>query len=122
MPIRHLQWQSIASVCLIALIALSVAWEMWLAPLRPGGSWLMLKCLPLLLPLMGILRGHRYTYQWASLLIWLYVAEGATRAFTDAGLSRVLALTEAGLGLAFFSATAGFVRTTSPSMNNPTQS
>ena len=69
-----------ASALLVALIALGLAWELWLAPLKPGGSWLVLKVLPLLAPLFGVLRGKRYTYQWSTLLIWLYVAEGATRA------------------------------------------
>ena len=32
-----------AVASLIALIVLCVAWEMWLAPLRPGGSWMALK-------------------------------------------------------------------------------
>lgn len=114
MALRATQWQGIAAASLIALIALCLAWELWLAPLRPGGSWLMLKCLPLLLPLMGVLRGQRYTYQWASLLIWLFVAEGATRAFTDGGISRGLALLEFGLGIVFFLAAAGFARATRP--------
>ncbi|MGH8629456.1 MAG: DUF2069 domain-containing protein, partial [Burkholderiales bacterium] len=58
-----------ASVSLLLLIAWSLAWELWLAPLRPGGSWLVLKALPLLLPLLGVLNGRRYTYQWASMLV-----------------------------------------------------
>ena len=33
---------------LLLLIALCIAWETVLAPLRPGGSWLVLKVLPLL--------------------------------------------------------------------------
>ena len=53
-----------ASVSLIALIFLCLTWELWLAPLRPGGSWLVLKLLPLLAALMGVLRGRRYTLQW----------------------------------------------------------
>ncbi|MBM3355478.1 MAG: DUF2069 domain-containing protein, partial [Betaproteobacteria bacterium] len=52
-----------ASATLVGLLALCVAWELWLAPLRPGGSWLVLKALPLLAPLFGVLRGRRYTYQ-----------------------------------------------------------
>jgi len=44
-----LHYASIAS--LIALIILCLAWELWLAPLRPGGSSLVFKVLPLLLPL-----------------------------------------------------------------------
>jgi uncharacterized membrane protein len=113
------RYQFAAATSLIGLIALCVAWELWLAPLRPGGSWLVLKCLPLLFPLMGILRGRRYTYQWASLLIWFYVAEGATRAFTDAGPARVLACAECLLGFVFFFAAAGFARATRPSLARP---
>jgi len=58
---RSLHYASIVS--LIALIFLCLAWELWLAPLRPGGSSLVFKVLPLLLPLTGILRGKRHTYQ-----------------------------------------------------------
>jgi hypothetical protein len=32
---------------LVGLIVLGLAWELWLAPLRPGGSLLALKVLPL---------------------------------------------------------------------------
>ena len=65
---------------------------LWLAPLRPGGSLLVLKVLPLLIPLTGILRGRVYTYQWASMLILAYFAEGIVRARTDGGTSGQLAL------------------------------
>ncbi len=91
-----------ANASLLALIFLCLAWELWLAPLRPGGSWMALKALPLLLPLFGVLNGRRYTYQWASMLILAYMAEGVARAFSDSGLSAALALAEAGLSLAFF--------------------
>jgi uncharacterized membrane protein len=99
-----------AAACLIALALLAVAWELVLAPLRPGGSWLVLKALPLLAPLFGVLRGRRYTYQWASLLIWLYAAEGATRLYTDSGLSVGLAGVELALSLAFFAAAVAYLR------------
>jgi len=89
-------------VSLVALIALCLAWEGWLAPLRPGGSALVLKALPLVLPLFGILRGRIYTYQWSSMLILLYLAEGLTRLFTDRGASAWLAGSEMVLALAFF--------------------
>ena len=58
-----------AGSSLVALIMLCLAWEGWLAPLKPQGSLLILKALPLLLPLFGILKGKRYTYQWASMFI-----------------------------------------------------
>ena len=97
-----------ASVSLIALIFLCLAWELWLAPLRPGGSWLVLKVLPLLAPLFGVLRGRRYTYQWASLLVLAYLAEGVVRAWSEAGTAAQLAGIEIALAAAFFaSAIAG---------------
>ena len=102
----------VASASLATLIALCVAWELWLAPLRPGGSLLALKALPLALPLGGILAGKRYTYQWSSLLILAYVAEGATRAWSDAGLSQKLAMAEVVLSVLFFAAVVSYARAT----------
>ena len=101
-----------ASAALIALIALCLAWELWLAPLRPGGSLLALKALPLALPLPGVLQGRRYTYQWSSMLVLAYFAEGATRAWAEAGLARQLAATEIALSLAFFAAAVSYARLT----------
>ena len=106
--ILTLHYTSIVS--LIALIFLAVAWEGWLAPLRPGGSMLILKVLPLLLPLFGILRGKRYTYQWSSMLILAYFTEGAVRAYSDHGLSAGLALLEIFLSVVFFFSSIYYVR------------
>ncbi len=103
----------IACACLIALILLCLAWELALAPLKPGGSWLVLKVLPLLAPLFGVLRSKRYTLQWSTLLIWLYAAEGAARAWSDAGLSAQLALLELLLSLGYFAAVVAFLRASS---------
>ncbi|MEQ1487050.1 MAG: DUF2069 domain-containing protein [Methylotenera sp.] len=91
-----------ASASLIALIFLCLAWETVLAPLKPSGSMLMLKTLPLLLPLLGILHGKRYTYQWASLFVLFYFTEGVVRAWSDVGLSAKLALIEVVLTVIFF--------------------
>ena len=99
-----------ASASLVALVSLCLAWESRLAPIYPGGSWLMLKCLPLLIPLRGILHGRRYTFQWSSMLILLYLTEGIVRLTTDNGPARWLALTESLLALAFFGATIAYVR------------
>lgn len=108
MTSRHLRLA--ASASLIALIFLCVAWELWLAPLRPGGSWLVLKVLPLLAPLFGILHGRVYTYRWSTLLIWPYFSEGVVRAWSDHGLSADLALLEIALALLFFTAAALYAR------------
>jgi len=97
-------------VSLIALIFLCLAWEGWLAPVRPGGSLLVVKAVPLLLPLFGILRGKLYTYQWSSMLILLYLSEGAVRAWSDSGLSAALAAVEAALSVVFYFSAVFYVR------------
>ncbi|MDB5769749.1 MAG: hypothetical protein JWM42_123 [Burkholderia sp.] len=91
-----------AAGSLVALIVLCVAWELVLAPLRPGGSWMVLKVLPLLLPLRGVLKRNIYTMQWSSMLILLYFMEGVVRASSDAGLSATLGLIETALTCVFF--------------------
>jgi uncharacterized membrane protein len=101
-----------ASATLIALIALALVWELWLAPLRPGGSLLALKALPLVAPLGGILQGRRYTYQWSAMLILGYFAEGITRAWAERGASRQLALVEMLLSVVFFAAAVSYARLT----------
>jgi uncharacterized membrane protein len=98
-----------ASIALIALIALSVAWEWWLAPLRPGGSALVLKVVPLLLALQGVVRRSVYTLQWASMLVLLYLAEGIVRGMTDRGLSATLGWLEAILATVFFVCALSYV-------------
>ena len=104
----------IAAASLAALIVLCLAWELWLAPLRPGGSLVALKALPLALPLAGILQGKRYTYQWSSMLILAYLAEGSTRAWSDGGVSQKLAVFEIILSLTFFGAAVAYARWTRP--------
>ena len=99
-----------AVVSLLALIALGLAWELWLAPLRPGGSWLALKVLPLLLPLPGLLRLRMFTYRWVALFVWLYFIEGVVRAAGDGGLSARLAGVEVLLVLVLFAACTAHVR------------
>jgi uncharacterized membrane protein len=96
---------------LLGLIVLGLAWELWLAPLRPGGSWIALKVLPLCIPLAGILRNRMYTYRWVSLMVWLYFTEGVVRAWSDPAPSSWLALAEIALCLVLFTACALHVRT-----------
>ena len=103
------RWLAVGS--LVGLIVLGLAWEMWLAPLRPGGSILALKVLPLVVPLAGLYKNRMYTYRWVSLMVWLYFAEGVVRAWSDVlPLSRALALLEVLLCLVLFAACAWHVR------------
>lgn len=106
------RYQTIASISLILLIALCLAWEGWLAPLKPGGSWMILKGAFLLFPLFGVLRGKRYTYKWLSLFIQIYLLEGATRATSDTGLSQWLAAGETLLSVVLFTSVVLYIRAT----------
>ncbi len=92
----------------LALIALGLAWELWLVP--TGRGTLAVKVLPLVLPLAGLIRMRLYTYRWTSLLVWLYVAEGAVRATSEHGLGAQLAAAEIALAIALFAACAVHVR------------
>ena len=102
------RWLAVGS--LTGLITLGLAWEMWLAPIRPGGSLLALKVLPLCLPLAGLLKRKLYTYRWVSLMVWLYFTEGAVRAWSDKPPGNILALIEVALCLSLFTACALHVR------------
>ena len=101
-----------AGSSLIALIFICLAWEGWIAPLKPEGSMLILKALPLLLPLPGILHGKRYTYQWSCMFILLYFTEGVVRAWADTGPSAQLATIEMLLSVAFFTCAIFYARLT----------
>ncbi|MDO4694643.1 MAG: DUF2069 domain-containing protein [Eikenella sp.] len=95
---------------LSALMAISLAWELWLAPLRPGGSWLALKALPLCLPLAGTLKGKLYTFQYSSMLVLPYLAEAVMRLFDAASASRWCAAAALAAGAVWFVACLLFVR------------
>jgi uncharacterized membrane protein len=106
--LRLIQWLAVGS--LLGLIMLGLLWELWLAPIRPGGSWLALKVLPLCIPLAGLLKNRMYTYRWVSLMVWLYFAEGVTRATSDRAPSSSLAMIQTLLCVMLFIACALHVR------------
>lgn len=101
------RWAAVASV--FGLIALSLAWELWLAPTRIAPIAAALKALPLCVPIAGLLKRRMYTYRWVSLLVWLYFMDGVVRA-TDGGATRVLAGIEIALAVVLFASCAAHVR------------
>jgi len=107
-PTQRAAWRA-AAACWVMLLVLALLWEWLLAPLRPGGSWLALKAVPLLLPLRGVLRGDVKVMQWALLLVLLYIAEGSVRAF-DPSPAGPLAMIEIALGLLFFGTAIAYLR------------
>ena len=100
--------RGVAVGSVLALIALGLAWELWLAP--TGNRTLALKVLPLLLPLVGLLRNRMYTYRWLSLMVWLYFTEGIVRATSERGAGVWLGSIEVLLCLLLFAACAAHVR------------
>jgi len=107
-PVRLTRLLAVGS--LLGLIALGLAWELFLAPLRPGGSWLALKVLPLCIPLPGLLKNRMYTYRWVSLVVWLYFIEGVVRTSGDRPPGNYLAMLEVLLCLTLFAACVLHVR------------
>ena len=108
-PDATIAWtRALALAATVALLLLCLAWELWLAP--TGRGTLAIKALPLLLPLAGLARMRLYTYRWMSLLVWLYVAEGAVRAASERGTGAWLAGLEVVLAMLIFFACAAHVR------------
>ncbi len=84
--------RAVALVALLGLLVLCLAWELWLAPLRPGGSY--------------------RTYQWSSMFVLAYLAEGLVRTATERGTSQSLAAIEIALSAAFFVSVVAYARLT----------
>jgi uncharacterized membrane protein len=101
----------IVVACVASLAVLAVAWEAWLAPLRPGGSLLVLKAVPLVVALPAFLRGNVKAYQWWSMLILLYLCEGVVRGLSDTdALGRTLGWIETGLAATAYAGILAYVR------------
>jgi uncharacterized membrane protein len=98
-----------ARMALIALIFVCFAWEAWLAPIRPGGSLLVLKVVPLLLPLYGVVKRNLYTLQWSTMLVLAYFAEGIVRGMTDPEPIASLAWSETALSTIYFVCTVMYL-------------
>ncbi|TAN30711.1 MAG: DUF2069 domain-containing protein [Castellaniella sp.] len=104
-------WHLLAAGSLIGLFVLCVGWELWWAPVRPGGSLLALKALPLLFALRGVLKGSLYTLQWTAMLSLLYLMEGVVRAWSDLStVSAALAGVEIVLSLGLYLGAVLYVR------------
>jgi uncharacterized membrane protein len=94
----------VARAGVVTLFLVLVLWELVLAPLRPGGSWLVVKALPLALLLPGVLRGERRALQWLALLLPFHFAEGIVRGWSEEGRHAFVAWGAALLAGASFAA------------------
>jgi uncharacterized membrane protein len=96
------RWHRAAVASIFALALTELLWETLLAPLRPGGSWLALKALPLAMLWLALARGSHKARQAASLLLPIYFGEALVRALSEAGRHALVAATAAALaGIAF---------------------
>lgn len=110
-PLNSPLLKHIAIASLMGLILLCVLWEAWLAPLKPGGSLLFLKALPLAFAVRGVAKGSVYTMQWSSMLVLLYLMEGVVRVMSDPqGPSILMAWLEILLSTVFFLSAIFYVR------------
>ena len=109
-------WRRATSVLLATLALLEICWELWLAPLKPGGSWLALKALPLLALWPGVTRSRTRALQWALLLLPWYFAEGVVRGFSESGRHALCAATAAALSLATIASGLVYVRLAKPNL------
>ena len=67
----------------VTMIVFGVLWEVLINPLRPTGSLLWLKIIPLVLTLPGLFKAKILTFQCLSLLVWLYICEALVRIYSD---------------------------------------
>jgi uncharacterized membrane protein len=110
-PSLNVALQRGAIASLLALLLWCMVWEIWFAPLRPGGTLLFLKALPLAFAVRGVARGSLYTIQWASMLVLLYLMEGVVRVMSDPpGPSISAAWIEIVLASVFFFCSIFYVR------------
>lgn len=100
----------VAVAGLLALLLFTLSWELFLAPLRPGGSFLALKALPLALLVPGAMRGARRALQWLSLILPFYVAEGIVRGWSESGRHSLVAWVAASIAATTFIALLAWVR------------
>lgn len=100
--------RAVSIAALLGLIVLGLAWELVLAP--TGNRTWVVKVIPLLFPLFGLLKHRLYTHRWVSLLVWLYFTEGVVRATSDPFPSSVYAGLQVALSLVLFGASAWHVR------------
>lgn len=113
-PAGHWRRATVALLAALALVELS--WELWLAPLRPGGSWLALKALPLLALWPAVAQERTRAWQWTLLLLPWYFAEGVVRGFSESGRHALCAATAAALALATVVSGLAYVRLAKPKL------
>ncbi|MFV1997247.1 MAG: DUF2069 domain-containing protein [Acidiferrobacterales bacterium] len=115
-------WHRLAVASYVLLTLNILVWETWGAPPDQVSIYfgLGMKLLPLLIPLLPVLRGNAGVYMWVSLLMLFYITEGTVLAFSEYKLGwglhneLVYAVTEIGLSITFVIAAGSYIRIKNP--------
>ena len=92
----------IAFIMVITMIIFGISWEIWINPIRPGGSMLWAKVIPLVLTLPGLYKSNVYSFQCLSLLVWLYVCEALVRIYSNQTIEILLSILWLAMSLTLF--------------------
>ena len=102
------RWLTLAGYGL--LILLLVLWYgVWSPSTLPVGLVLFFLLLPLMFPLVGMIRGKIYTHAWMTMLILFYFVHGVGEAWTTPE-DRAYAITEIILSLVVYIGSMAYVR------------
>ncbi|MEI7532632.1 MAG: DUF2069 domain-containing protein [Betaproteobacteria bacterium] len=85
--------QKVTFITVLMLCILCICWEWFISPLRPHGSLMVLKALPLALLLPGLYAGNTDRLQLTTMVVLLYFFEGFARLF-ESGSNFVMAVLE----------------------------
>lgn len=96
----------------------ALACELYLAPLKPGGSLLALKVIPLICLMPGLFKGKFRSLQALCMLILIYAAEGFVRAVSDPPEVRIWGWIGALLSTAIFLGTMFLARSVKQAKQN----
>lgn len=88
----RLFYANLCAFLLFCFIFFLMLWESVLAPIRPGGSWLILKSLPLCFAFWGILKGEKRSFQKLALILQFYFLESLVRVFDPFPVNLMAAL------------------------------
>jgi len=104
---------SFARNCVLALIAALLltlwSWQWLRAPSWASALWAAIASVPILIPLVGIIRGNSRAFAFATLCLTPYFIAGISESIVNAS-ARVWAVTLLGLSLLIFFALIAWLR------------
>lgn len=107
-------YRKLTLICYPALLLWVIVWHGLISPSEAVAVWLkpLAWAIPLLLPLVGILKGNPYTHAWANFILMLYFLHSSSTLWTHPhewfyALIELLLTTGAFIGATFYARYAG---------------